>query len=49
MSCIFVSYRREDASASAGRLYDRLSARWGVDDVFIDVDTLKPGVDFLTT
>ena len=46
MPRIFVSYRREDARGYAGRLYDRLSARWGENQVFIDVDTLKPGVDF---
>jgi hypothetical protein len=45
-SRIFISYRREDASAYAGRLYDRLSAEFP-DQVFMDIDTLEPGIDFV--
>ena len=44
---IFISYRREDASYPAGRLYDRLSAHFPQNQVFIDVDNLDPGVDFV--
>ena len=47
MSRIFISYRREDSAPYAGRLYDRLSQRFGADQVFMDVDTIKPGVDFV--
>jgi WD40 repeat protein len=43
---IFISYRREDTSATAGRLYDRLEARFGTDSVFMDVDSIAPGYDF---
>src|SRR5690349_10570277 len=43
---IFVSYRRQDSSHLAGRLYDRLADRFGEDQVFMDVDTIEPGVDF---
>jgi WD40 repeat protein len=43
---IFVSYRREDSAHVAGRLTDRLIERFGVGKVFIDVDSLEPGVDF---
>ncbi len=43
---IFVSYRRRESSHLAGRLYDRLADRFGEDQVFIDVDTIEPGVDF---
>jgi TIR domain-containing protein len=46
MPGIFISYRREDSSAYAGRLYDRLSARFGADQVFMDVDDIPPGADF---
>jgi hypothetical protein len=46
MSGIFISYRREQSAAYAGRLYDRLSARFGADQVFIDVDDVPPGADF---
>ncbi len=45
-SRIFISYRRDDASAYAGRLYDGLSLRFP-DQVFMDVDTIEPGVDFV--
>lgn len=43
---IFISYRREDSSAYARLLYDRLSRRFGEDRIFMDVDTLVVGVDF---
>jgi hypothetical protein len=43
---IFVSYRRQESSHLAGRLYDRLADRFGEAQVFIDVDTIEPGVDF---
>lgn len=43
---IFVSYRRLETSHLAGRLYDRLAAKFGEDQVFIDVDAIAPGVDF---
>jgi hypothetical protein len=42
---IFVSYRRQQSSDIAGRLSDRLADRFGEEQVFIDVDTIKPGVD----
>jgi hypothetical protein len=46
-SRIFISYRRDDSPAYAGRLFDQLSARFGPSQVFMDVDTLEPGVDFI--
>jgi hypothetical protein len=45
---IFISYRREDAANAAGRLYDRLNAHYGADHLFIDVDKIAGGVDFVT-
>jgi hypothetical protein len=42
----FISYRREDTSGYAGRLYDRLNARFP-ERVFMDVTRLDPGVDFV--
>ncbi|HJQ91623.1 MAG TPA: toll/interleukin-1 receptor domain-containing protein [Acidimicrobiia bacterium] len=45
MARIFICYRREDSSGHAGRLYDRLGARFG-DEVFMDIDAIGPGVDF---
>lgn len=46
MSGVFISYRRDDAAASAGRLFDHLAARLGRDEVFMDVDGIEIGVDF---
>jgi hypothetical protein len=43
---IFVSYRRQETRHLAGRLADRLADRFGEGQVFIDVDTIEPGVDF---
>jgi TIR domain len=43
---VFVSYRRQDARGSAGRIYDQLADRFGDAQVFMDVDTIAPGVDF---
>jgi hypothetical protein len=34
---------RED---HAGRLYDALVARFGEEHIFMDIDTIEPGVDF---
>jgi TIR domain len=43
---VFISYRRQESSGLAGRLYDRLAARFGDSQVFMDVDTIALGVDF---
>ena len=46
-NAIFISYRREDGAAFAGRLFDRLSDRFGAERVFMDVDDIEPGRDFV--
>jgi hypothetical protein len=46
-SGIFLSYRREDASGHTGRIYDRLSARFGSGQVFMDVVAIDAGTDFV--
>lgn len=46
MTTIFISYRRDDAAAYAGRLYDGLRARYGEDHVFMDIDRIQPGENF---
>lgn len=43
---VFISYRREDSRHAAGRLYQHLAQKFGEERVFIDVDTIAPGVDF---
>lgn len=47
MDGIFINYRREDSIAYAGRIYDRVSAYFGRDRVFMDIDTIAPGDDFV--
>ena len=47
MPRIFISYRRDDSAAHAGRLYDRLEGHFGQGQVFMDVDAIRPGVDFV--
>jgi TIR domain len=46
MGGIFLSYRRDDASGWAGRLYEHLVTEWGPGQVFIDIDAIAPGEDF---
>jgi hypothetical protein len=47
MPDIFISYRREDTIAYAGRIYDRLTGHFGKEHVFMDVDTIELGMDFV--
>jgi Bacterial lectin/TIR domain len=44
---IFISYRREETAYPAGWLYDRLADRYGGDQVFKDVDSIRLGDDFV--
>src|SRR5262245_42751061 len=44
---IFVNYRREDVIGTAGRLRDRLADAFGDKNVFMDVDNIEPGADFV--
>jgi hypothetical protein len=46
MPKIVLSYRRTDAAAIAGRIYDRLASHYGKDSVFMDIDSIPFGVDF---
>ncbi|MEO1446259.1 MAG: SUMF1/EgtB/PvdO family nonheme iron enzyme, partial [Cyanobacteria bacterium J06635_11] len=46
MSRIFISYRRSDAAAEAGRIYDALEPHFGRESIFMDVDALEAGEDF---
>ena len=49
MPRIFISYRREDTAGYAGRLYDDLRDHFGREQVFMDIDTIDPGTDFVET
>jgi len=44
---LFINYRREDSAPYAGRLYDHLTAYLGKDQVFIDINQIEPGEDFV--
>lgn len=43
---IFISYRREDSADVTGRIYDRLTADFGREAIFKDVDDIPLGVNF---
>lgn len=48
MPNVFISYRRDDTAAGyASWIYDRLTEKLGASHVFMDVDSLAPGVDFV--
>ena len=47
MPKILISYRREDSAAYAGRLADRLRDHFGRENVFVDIDAIPPGEDFV--
>jgi len=47
MPSLFISYRREDTVAYAGRLYDHLGNHFGADKVFMDIGQIAPGEDFV--
>ena len=44
---LFINYRREDTAPYAGRLYDRLTRHFSQDQVFMDIDQIEPGEDFV--
>ncbi len=46
MPGVFLSYRREDSSGYAGRLFDILSAQFGAANVYMDLDSIAGGDDF---
>ena len=45
---IFINYRREDSIGTAGRLYDRLAQAFETNNLFMDVDHIPAGVDFVS-
>ncbi|HEY1390291.1 MAG TPA: toll/interleukin-1 receptor domain-containing protein [Ktedonobacterales bacterium] len=46
MATVFICYRREDAPATTGRIYDHLVESFGEGSVFKDVDSIPVGADF---
>jgi hypothetical protein len=47
MAGIFISYRRQESTKDARSLYERLRGEFGREGVFIDLDGLDYGVDFV--
>jgi hypothetical protein len=46
MAKITISYRRDDSMDITGRIFDRLTNRYGRETVFRDIDNIPPGLDF---
>ncbi|MGD0441902.1 MAG: toll/interleukin-1 receptor domain-containing protein [Acidimicrobiales bacterium] len=44
---VFISYRRGETSGQARALHELLSQRFGASRVFMDVDSISPGADFV--
>ena len=47
MDGIFINYRRDDSAPYAGRLYDHLRRSFPGRKVFMDIDAIDPGEDFV--
>ena len=47
MSKVFISYRRDDSAGYAQAIYRELVQHFSKDRLFMDVDTLEPGADFV--
>jgi hypothetical protein len=47
MPRVFISYRRQDSAGHTGRLRDRLVAEFGEDRIFLDVEAIDAGSDFV--
>lgn len=44
---VFISYRRDDSAGHAGRVHDRLTREFGRDLLFMDVDAIPLGENFI--
>jgi len=44
---IFISYRRQDEPGFTGRIFDALQQEFQPDELFLDVDNIEPGLDFV--
>ena len=47
MSRIFINYRRMDTEGYVGRLYDHLIQQFKPENIFMDVQNIEPGADFV--
>ena len=48
MSKVFISYRGNDSAGYAYVVYHGLLQHFSKDQLFMDVDTVEPGVDFIS-
>ena len=48
MSKVFISYRRDDSGGYAHAIHTHLVQHFPKDQLFIDVDSMEPGVDFVS-
>lgn len=46
---VFISYRRSGPAGEAGRIKDRLGVEYGPERIFLDVESVAPGVNFVAT
>lgn len=44
---IFISYRRSDSAYATERIHERLVATFGQERLFLDVDSIPKGIDFI--
>lgn len=44
---VFINYRRADTGHAAGRLRDMIVTRFGERSVFVDVEDIEPGTDYV--
>jgi hypothetical protein len=44
---VFINYRHDDTHGEAQLLYDRLASRFGTENLFLDVRSLQPGMNWL--
>ena len=44
---IFINYRRGDDPGNTGRLFDRLQEAFKPDQLFWDIESIAPGLDFV--
>ncbi|MDX2161516.1 MAG: uracil-DNA glycosylase family protein [bacterium] len=49
MSRIFINYRRVDSEGHVGRMLDHLLQHFDAKDIFMDIESIKPGQDFVET
>jgi len=49
MPTIFINYRRDDSAGYAGRIHEKLASVFGSQSIFIDLDDIAPGVNFVST